>query len=81
MVGKMTSRLERRLLGRGERNKGEGLAFKLRGRDKVPVCAKRTGKGNALEKLTTWGRSHNDRFGVCVNQSKAETSEISIFLR
>lgn len=30
--------------------KGEGLASKLRGRDKVPICAKRTCKGNALEK-------------------------------
>lgn len=45
-----SSRLQLWLLGGGERNKGEGLASNLRGREKVPICAKRTGKGNALEK-------------------------------
>lgn len=77
----MTSRLQLRLLGGRESTKGEGLASKLRGSDKVPICAKRTRKGNALEKQQLGGGGHNDKFGVCVNQTKTETTEISVFWR
>lgn len=55
MVGKMTSRLELRLLSGGERNKGEGLASKLRGRDKVPVLCQKNRKRKCTRKVNNLG--------------------------